>query len=304
MAGEFEQLLPFRWRGKHYPLTRIQLSLAHDLVEHKYWGVDGGRIEDTGVAPARIAATIPIGNHIFPGTKEKWQAGALYPAALRAFILDFAKRETGLVQHPEFGEMKVKAERLEFTLAGERQGATEIQATWIETLDEDVVATIRLTPVSDLGGAATDLEASGADLRALAPELPEFKESIESLGRKLSGIADSVTVLSYRQMGVLNRIVYQAHRMQIAIDRAKSALTWPATQNLNRIKSAAYSLRAAFLSPNGIGLYTVQGDTTLAGVTLALPKGTAIGEVIKLNPTLARRPVVSKGTVVRYRLAA
>ena len=263
MAGEFAALLTFCWRSKHYPLTRLSLSLAHDLVEHKYWGVDGGRIEDTGVAPMRIAATIPIGHHIYPGTKEKWQAGALYPAALRPFILDFAKRTTGLVQHPEFGEIKCKADRLEFALTGERQGATEIQATWIETLDEDVVATIRLAPVADLQGAADDLEASGADLRKLAPELPEFKEDIASLGRKLSSIADAVTVMSYRQMGVVNQIIYQAHRMQVAIDRAKSALTWPATQNLHRVKSAAFSLRQAFLTPGGIGLYTVMGDTPL-----------------------------------------
>lgn len=304
MAGEFQQLLPFMWKGKHYALTRIHLSLAHDLVEHKYWGVDGGRIEATGVAPLRISATIPISNHIFPGAKERWVAGTLYPDMLRSFLIDFGKRSTGLVQHPEFGEIACKAERVDFELSGDRQGATEITASWVETLDDDVISKIVNSPANDIELGATDLDASMADLRKLAPTLPEFEVSISDFARKLSGIADSITALSYRQAGVVNNILYQCHRIQASIDRAKNALTWPATQNLNRIKSAAYDLRKQFLSPNGLGLYTVKADTTLAGVVVALPKGTGVGDLIKLNPTLARSPVVLRGTLVRYPLAA
>jgi hypothetical protein len=307
MAGEFAQLLPFVWRGQHLPLTRIHVSLAHDLVEHKYWGVDGARVEDTGVAPLRIAAVIPISNSIFPGSKEQWAAGKLYPHALRTFITQFAKRATGKLQHPEFGEIACKAERLDFELVGDRQDSTEIHASWVETIDDETKALLdRIipSPVSDLGGAAADLTASGADLKALVPQLPEFKEDIESLGRKLTGIVDQVSILSYRQAGVVNRILYQAHRMELSIKRAKSALTWPAVNNLQRIKSAAYSLRRELLKTTGIGLYTVPAATTLAGVSLALPAKTSIGEVIKLNPSLVRGPVVPKGALVRYPLAA
>lgn len=304
MAGEFEQLLPFLWRGRHLPLARIHLSLAHDLVEHKYWGVDGGRVEATGVAPIRIAATIPVSNHIFPGKREKWTAGDLYPSALRGFIIDFAKRTTGLLQHPEFGEIACKAEKLDFELSGDKQGATEIQASWVETLDDDVVSKLVTTPITDIEIGATDLDSHMAYLVSIAPSLPEFTEDFASLARKIAGIADSVTILSYRTAGLLNKIIYQANRIQIAVDRAHSALTWPATQALHRIKSGAYTMRARFLNPAGIGLYTVKGDTTLSGVVLALPPKTAVGDLVKLNPQLVRGPVVSKGTVVRYPLAA
>jgi hypothetical protein len=304
MAGEFAQLLPFTWRGKHYPTTRVHMSIAHDLVEHKYWGVDGARVEDTGVAPVRIAATIPIANSIFPGANEKWQAGALYPDALRKFILDFTKRATGLVGHQEFGEIACKAERLDFEFVGDKQDSTEIHATWVETLDDDVVHKLVPSPVQDIDLAGSDLNTSGADLKKLVPLLPEFEEDIESLGRKLSSISDQISILSYRSAGVVNRILYQAKRLQQSIERAKSALTWPAIQNLERIKSAAFTLRKTLLTPTGIGLYTVPEDMTLAGVSLSLPKGTPMGDVIKLNPGLVRRPVVVKGAIVRYPLAA
>jgi hypothetical protein len=304
MAGEFEQLLPFMWRGQHLPVTRIHLSLAHDLVEHKYWGVDGGRVEATGIAPVRISATIPLSNHIFPGKKEKWSAGDLYPTALRAFIVGFGKRQTGLLQHPELGEIACKAERLDFELSGDKQGATEITASWVETLDDDVLSAIVESPVRDIELGASNLDANMTELGTLAPTLPTFQTSLSDLARKLSGIADSVTVLSYRSAGAINNIIYQANRIQFAVDRAKSALTWQSTQQLNLIKAAAYDLRRAILSPNGIGLYTVRGDSTLAGVVVALPKGTKVGDVIKMNPDLVRGPVVAQGTVVRYPLAA
>lgn len=350
MAGEFEQLLPFKWRQLHLPVLRVGLSLAHDLVEHKYWGVNGARVEATGVAPIRISATIPIANSIYPGKNEKWIANELYPDALRKFLIEFGKKETGYVQHPEFGEIACKPERMEFELTGEHQDSTQITASWVETIDDEVQHKIKLAePVLDLDQAAKDLTASGAALKKLAPQLPEFKESLESFGRKLTSIVDTVSILQYRGAGLINRVIYQADRLEVAIKRASSnqlgqitslrpgestfkealktikklrpksttvgtgpaasnsrpqqqALTWPAIQSLQQVKASAYALRRAILTQGGIGLYTAPAQTTVAGVILALPRGTSVADVIKMNPSLARGPVVSKGTVVRYPL--
>jgi hypothetical protein len=306
MAGEFAQLLPFSWRGLELPVTNVTMSLAHDLVEHKYWGVDGGRIEATGLAPLRISATIPISNHIFPGHKETWKAGDLYPTALRRFITQFSKRETGLLQHPEFGTIACKPERMDFALTGEKQGATEIRASWVETLDDDValMGADNASPVQDMQGAADDLSADGADLRSKAPTLPKFTEDLASLARKLSAIGDSLTVLAYRSAGAINNVLYQANRIQRSLERAKDATVWPGLQNVNRVKSAANDLRKKLLTPNGVGFYTVPQDTTLAGMMPALPKGTTMGEVVKLNPNLMKSPVVPHGSTVRYPIKA
>lgn len=304
MAGEFQQLLPFKWRDQHLPLTKIQVSLAHDLVEHKYWGVDGARVEATGVAPVRISAVIPLSNHIYPGAQEKWSAGDLYPTALRAFIISFAKRTTGLLQHPEFGQIACKPDRMEFELSGESQGATAISASWVETLDDDVVSNVVSSPVVDIEITAASLEANMASLRKLVPTLPSFDQDLGTFIRKLSAFPDAITILSYRQAGVINNILYQCGRLEAALLRAKNALTWAAIQNVQRIKSAAYTARAKFLRPGGVGLYVVPASTTLAATVSALPAGTKFGEVIRLNPDLVRTPLVSKGTPVRYRLVA
>lgn len=336
MAGEFEQLLPFTWRGLHLPISRVSVSLAHDLVEHKYLRVNGGRVEATGAAPVRISAVIPIANSIFPGKNEKWAAGGLYPDALRNFIIEFGKTATGYVQHPELGEIACKPEKMEFELSGEHQDCTEIHASWVETLDDKFFHKVVPSPVRDIQLGASDLAASGVDLKKLVPQLPTFSDDIESLGRKLTALVDTVSVLSYRSAGLVNRIIYQAHRLEVAIERAatdptlsyvtslkpfgiglkrarpqrpperqqQQALAWAAIESLQQIKAGAYALRERIFleTGKGVGLYTVPGDTTLAGLLGDLPSGTTMTDLIKMNPNLVRGPVVMKGAVVRYLL--
>jgi len=305
VTNAFDKLLPFKWQDKHYPLTRIRISLAHDLVTHAYWGVDGARIEDTGVAPVRIEAEIPIANTIFPAANEKWSAGTLFPDALRAFIVDFGKRKGGILQHPEFGEIFCKPERVDFELTGDKRGSTALHASWVETLDiaNDTSLASLPAPQDQLQAAATDLEASMTDLRALAPQLPVFTEDLDTLGRKIAAIGDSITVLSYRTAGLVNRVLYQANRIEGSLLRAKNALTHPAITNCRIIQAAAYALRAALLKPAGIGLYTVRAQTTLPALVSVIPNA-KVGDLIKLNPGLMRSPVVVKGTQVRYLTAA
>lgn len=302
--SEFEKLLPFKWRDTEVPVSSVRLSLAHDLVEHKYYGRDGARIEDTGVAPIRISARIPLGNHIYPGASEKWKPGALYPTVFRQLLIDFAKRTDGYLQHPEFGRMVCKAERLDCELDAGKRDSTEIEASWVQTTSE-LVAVPRLAPVSDLALAAGDLDASDADLRALAPQIPKYQTSLTDLARAVQSVGDQTSILQQRAGGQIAAIVYRATEIQRSIDRARDARTWQATQAIERIKEASFGLREALLQAGrDIGIQLVTTDTTLAGLAAQLPANTNMNDVIRLNPRLVARPVIPAGIGVRYFIAA
>lgn len=301
LKDEFDQLLPFKWRDVELPISHIRLSLAHDLVEHKYWGVDSGRVEDTGVAPVRISASIPITNRIVPGKNERWQAGALYPDALRALLVAFGQKKTGLLQHPEFGQIACKPERLDIEISAERRNTAMVEASWIETLDDDVITSIATSNVTEIELGAADLDASDTDLRKLAPGLPKYKETLDDLARGIAAVGDQAALLQQRAAGKIASIAYRAEQIGESIDRARSALTWPAKQAVERIKAAASDLRANLLaSSRDIGLYRVPSDTTLSGVLAQLPDGNSIGDVIKLNPHLMTDPTIKAGTLVRH----
>ncbi len=300
MTDIFEQLLPCKWRDVEFPITHVKMSLAHDLVEHKYWGVDGARVEATGLAPMRFSVSIPWINGIVPGKNERW--GGLYPTDMRRFFAAFADKKTGFFQHPEFGLIPCKPERLEFELSGDHRGGMMCEASWVETLEDDNIANlVGETPVQDIELAALDLDASHDDLTALIPEFPVFESSFADFARGIQAITDFPTLLANTTGKKLDSFVYRVEQVEDSIDRSKSALTWQARNTTEHIKALADQFRQNILKSTArfVVEYRVPGDTTVAGLLAQLPDAT-LGDVIKLNPDLMRSAIVSKGTIVRY----
>jgi prophage DNA circulation protein len=298
-ADVLSQLFAFKWRDVEVPISKMRFSLAHDLVEHKYYGVNGARVEDTGLAPIRIHATITLTNGIVPGQNEHWSAGDVY-GLLRPFIIAFSKRETGILWHPEFGGIACKAEHLDIDWDALKRGGCEAEASWVENIDDDVAHQIAPSPVAAMQGAAADLDGSVEDIRDLVPSMPVYSESLESLMDKVTSSFDQISLATSRLTAPLNRVVYRVQQIQDAADRAKNALTWPITMNAETVKASAGGLRKQLAEANReIGLYRVPGDTTLAGVTMQIVDADLV-DIIRLNPDLMRQPLIPTGTVVRY----
>ncbi|HVH44836.1 MAG TPA: hypothetical protein VM925_20925, partial [Labilithrix sp.] len=177
-------------------------------------------------------------------------------------------------------------------------------ASWIETLDDEVIHQLVASPVTEIELAATDLDASKADIKKLAPDFPEYKTTFDDLARGVAAIGDQVALLSYRTAGKIDSLVYRVDQVGESIDRARSALTWPAKQNVERIRAAAQGLRQKLLAlSRDIGLYRVLTDSTLAGIQAVLPDGNSISDIVKLNPQLMTGPVIQAGTMVRHYLS-
>lgn len=300
MAELFEQLLAFKWREVEFPVTKMKVSLAHDLVEHKYWGRDGARVEMVGLAPIRFSATIPMINGIVPGKNERWIV--LYPVTMRKLLAAFADKTEGFLQHPELGLVRVKPERIEFDWSGDKRGGCECEVSWVETLPEDGSQDVfEPSPVQDIGLGSQDLDASENDLRLLIPTFPKFNASWTDLARSIQSIGDTVTLLSNTTAGKINSIVYRVEQVEDSIDRAKSALTWQTTNTLERIKAAAHDLQSKLLREESkiVALFEVKNDTTVAGICAQLPDA-KLGDLVRLNPSLMRNAIVPRGRVIRY----
>lgn len=309
MTDVLEQLLPAKWRDVEFPTTRFKVSVAHDLVEHKYWGVDGARVEATGLAPLRFSFSAPLTNGIVPGKGERWSV--LYPNQFRALLAAFQKRETGALQHPEFGEIACKAERMDIDWEATKRGGCDAELSFVETILPFDTSFLNFpSPVQEIDLAALDLdsEQTNKDLEALLAakglSLPKYEEDFSDFARSIQGVVDTVTVLSSRAAGKIDSIVYRANNIIDSCERAKSALTWPAVRQAERIKAAAFELRENLLAlDRAIAYYRVPADTTLAGVARQVPNA-KVGDLIRLNPSLMQSPVVPEGTVVRYYAAA
>ncbi len=297
----FSKLLPASFRSVGFPVTKMRMRIAHELVKHAYWGVDGARIENTGLAPIEFSFSVPLVNGIVPGKSESWLPGRLYPDGMRSLVIMFARKETGILTHPEFGNVPVRAHTMDLDWSGDRRGGCECEMTFLQTLTDNAVNVLeRESPIGELQLAAQDLDASWEDLVGLVPGLPKYASSFSDFLRAIAAIGDQTALLSARAAGKINAITYRVDAIQDSINRARSAQTWAATSAIERIKASTHDLRQKLLQAGRpVVLYVVPHDTTLAGVTVRLGD-TTLGEVIKLNPGVMRSPVIPKGSVIRY----
>lgn len=309
-----ETMFPASWRGIEFPVSRMRASLAHDLVEHKTWGRDGAKVEDTGLAPLRLSFTSPMLRGITPGRTERW--GELYPRQFMALLAAFRKTAKGSLHHPQFATILCKAERMEVDWDAARRGGCDVELSFVETLaeeDEDIIKRGRLDDPTVVETAAATLEkpTTKADLKALlrAKGLPlppyladkdpfSFTDAINSVKKVL----DYPSLLERRVGGKIDSIAYQLDRVADSAKSAKSALTWPITAAVERSKASLHDMQGNLLAgTKRIGLFTVPADTTLAGVARQI-RGAKVGDLAKLNPELVLNPEIPRGTIVRHYL--
>jgi len=305
----FQQLLSAKWRDIEFPVTKMRASIAHDLVEHKYWGVDGARVESTGLAPWRFTFSIPLINGLQAGRTERWSE--LYPHHMRRLTAAFQKRSNGMLQHPEFGLLLCKAERLDLDWDAGRRGGVEAELTFVETTVADVELHDE-TPVEvvDIGSVELDSPFAKLGLAALylsrgLPLPDHLKPDAFSYGDAVNAVKSAVDapgLLERRLGGQINAVVYNTQRLERSIAAVRSPMTWTVTNNIEKVKAAAHNLDQKLLAgTKDLALFTVPADTTLAGVVRQLP-GASVSDLIRLNPVLMLQPEIPKGSVVRYYL--
>lgn len=301
------QLLEAQWRGLGFPVTKMRSSIAHDLVEHKYWGVDGARIESTGLAPWRHTFSVPFINGLRPGRTEKWSD--LYPNQMRRIASAFQDRTRGELQHPEFGILICKADRFEIDWSSERRGGVDAELSFVETLTE-AQEVREETPVQevDIGAVELDAATTKADLKALLeaagvdlpPYLVDDEFSFLDAMNAVKKTVDAPGLLARRVAGKIDSVVYHANRLADSVAAARNPLAWPATAAAERIKAHAHDLEKNLISGRrAVGFFTVPADTTLAGVARQI-RGAKVGDLVKLNPSLMLQPEILRGTVVRH----
>jgi prophage DNA circulation protein len=299
------------WRGINIPITTMKVAVRHDLVQHKYWGVDAANVESTGRSPMEIEATIPFVNGIVPGKGEKW--GVLYPTTFRDFLKAFADGTSGILVHPELGDILCKPESLSFDHEAQRRDGVVVTAKWIETVELDKENPLSLfgsSPIQNAELAALDLDASKEDLLKLVPDAEFNEETFEDFVDKLTDVADTVSSTVTLFANKPKQLLYRVQRLQNSIERAGNVLTWTATESLEKLKEAAIAMHDAVVDaskgnfnslnplPRKMKRYITPATMGIANIAAAT--GATVDELIDLNPILVARPQVPARTVIRH----
>lgn len=307
----FAQLKEFRWKGVGVPVVEMSLDVRQDLVIHKYADRNGAYVEGTGRHPVQITALIPFLNTIFSAKTETWAQGALYPYQWRLFLRACLDGTSGELQHPELGALNCKVELARTDWKSTVTQGVWVHATWIESddtqadqLGQDLS---QASPITNLVASADDLDEQIATFEGARPGVfPPMQFSFDQMVSSIVGVINTPTLLSKEFQGRVDNLIYSANRITDALNGAAAAspLNWPLFQNAERVKAAAYAIKATptVAQKRPTGTLRTQKDSTLAQL-IAQTKSDP-GDFIQLNYRLVGQPVVPAGSVVQFYLAA
>ncbi len=304
----FDGLLPFSWRGIQFPIVETEIELRQDLAIHKFVDRDGAHVEGTGRAPLQITARIPFLNGLTRGKQEQWYS-PLYPSAWRQVFAACADKSSGVVQHPELGQLTCKCEFMRTRWAADTRQGVYVNITWIETDDAVLnfdLALASASPLANAQQAAADMDQQVLTLNPkITPQPYVPPTSFSDLMNAVRGVIDIPTLLQKQFMGRVDNVIYESQALEDSLNRAinATALNWPMFLAAELAKSACYDLKATQLNKGKkMGNYVVQKDSTLAQVSASI--GASVSEIMSLNPAYVQFPVIAKDSIVRYYLVA
>lgn len=305
----FSQLREYKWRSIAFPTTTFEVTLRHDLVQHKYPSKDGADVEAVGRAPLEFSAKIPFRNGIGGGPSETWQQNRkpLYPDQFREFFKACADRETGVLEHPEFGKVVCRIENAKTVWDATRRDGVDVDVVWVETIDIESLESLLAQP-SPVSNAISNALALDDAIKTRNPAVPKqdttYKPDFADTMRGLQGISDQFQVLNARVAGKINSTLYRIDSLKSSVEKSADVKDWPILQAIENLKAAANDIRTELVRSNRktVVFYVAPKDMTLGAVSNET--GAAIGDLVVLNPRLVSSPVIERGTTIRYYRAA
>lgn len=302
MSDPISRLQTIAWRGISFPIANLKTEFTHDIAQHKFPGVDGARLEETGRGPLMVSCTA-----LFYNVGTIWDISAntsqpLYPDVHKQFLIACADGSTGTLVHPELGDMDAKCASLSTDVQASRRDGVAVQVAWIEHTD-DAATLGEASPLAFATQAAADVDAALIALRlksaALAADLANRKiPSFSDLMRQVRATADTLTLIQKQGAAIIPRMQYDLRQTSESLERFTDQSGHTAKAAVEALKAALLAVQASLFVTKAVLYYVVPIDQTLGAIAGVTKR--SIGELTRLNPALASVLAVPRGTVVRY----
>lgn len=302
MSDPISRLQTIAWRGISFPIKDLKTSFTHDIAQHKYPGVDGARLEETGRGPLAISATCLFYNVGCSFDISANTSQPLYPDVHRQFMIACGDGSTGTLLHPEWGELDAKCVSFDTVVDASRRDGVAVQVAWLEHTD-DAATLGEASPLAFATQAASDVDEALLALRlknaALDAELrnkkiPSFSDTL----RSVRATADTLTLLQRQGAGIIPRMQYDLKQTSDSLERLTDASGHTAKAAVEALKAALLAVQASLFVTRKILVFATPVDMTLGAIAGTLK--VSIADLTRLNPALAGSYRVARGSVVRY----
>jgi len=290
------QLPRASWREIEFPISNREYGFAQEQAQHRLIFQDNKLVESLGRENPTYRYTIPFREDITGGG---W--GALFVGVYPDFLNACQDRSRGVLTDPVHNSLPAKCVSLREVLDVNRRDGIDVEAEFIFAPDENdfssargIVATIRTLEGAKAYALRLDTDVAAIPWQQQLP--PEATLNPLDL---VSSFSDQVNVASNQVTAAFGDAALRAERTEKAIDALKNTNAEPQRQQARRLREALLSIEDK-TDPTGtrpLRKITNTTDRTVSAVAKLL--GLSVQELLKLNPSLRRTPLVRAGTELR-----
>lgn len=292
MTDALAALPEITWRGMRVPWSDAATDMKHAIVRHAYPGVHGAQLESMG----RDALVITGRASFMVGVAHPYKA-PLYPDVHASFMRSCADESAGDLVHPTWGKMRAKVESVKSSIVATARGGEVVDVVFVE---DSTAATVVTTKPAPMAMASVTADALDAELRSLAIKNANMRipdgADFATMMRSIQSISDKASLLQNQIGGKIAAVQYRLNAVGASIDRLRSASTSNARKLVETMRSAVYEVERTVLVVGRTGTRTLPSDMTIAACCRWLT--IKVAEFVKLNPSLAKKPILPRDTVV------
>jgi len=294
MTDILSQLRRASWRGLEFPVSGRDFGFQQEQTEHRFIFRDTQLIESLGKKNPTYRYTIPFREDL---AKGPWTN--LFTQVYPQFLAACQDRTRATLVDPVHGGVPAKCMSLRETLSVTRRDGVDVEVEYVFAPAEAELAStvgVQIRGVQGARGIAGTFDRSirKVDWKQKVPPEPtinplDFPASILNqvevgLGQIHAAFADAA---------------FRAEKAVDSLDRIRSASVAPTVREGKRLQAALIDFEER-TDPTGtrpLRRISTGVDYTLSALARRL--GIAIGELVRLNPILAREPLVKAGTELR-----
>lgn len=297
MTDMLRQLGRASWRGIEFPVTARDYGFAQEQARVRLIYQDGQLVESLGRENPTYSYTIPFREDF---AIAPWAGAHLFVKVYPDFLEACRDRSPDILGDPVHGARRCKCVRLSEIIDVNRRDGIDCQAEFVDAPEQSDLGQPLGSQVATLQGAKDGAAAFDQDAARVDWQQEEPPEATLDPFAFVSSIGDQLDANFGKFSAALTNMASKAERAVDSIDRLKDPKLAPLRQSARRLQAAA--LRASDVlelrRERPIRVHTVTQEIGLASLAALL--GNSVRDFVRLNPMLARSPLVPAGTAVRY----
>lgn len=294
MTDALSKLPRFAWRGQEYPITSRSVRFAHDDTDHTFQYRDNSIIERKGAQNWVLSYGIPFRQDIAKGPYKD-----LFSVQLLNFIFACRDKSPDTLRDPVLGTLRAVVATYEEETDVLKRDGTDVRVEFkFSPKQEDVDLETIQGGLSGIGAIAGQSGALDAEvLRVIWPaQVPSPEPSSDPL-LAVAGMFRQIENTGNKISAALDNVAYKAEQVEEAVSRLEDPRTFQLARSSRRVQVAALKAKERISNP----------ERSLVQVTLAYTKSISsiardthmtVAELLRLNPTIAGRPLVKPGTKI------